>query len=142
MIYVAGLYLDEKKVSLLQPDLSIPFQYLETHQRSPLVEPEKRLMLAVLEDAIACMQKYFLAQKTKEKRLFRDAQEWILVKDSDWPFSFENICFHLGIDPNYLRDGLMRSKKKTPSRSHQARHRLAHEKMNARRKRKQCEAAA
>ncbi len=142
MIYVAGPHLEETKVSLLQPDPSVPFQYLETHQKRSLVEPEKELMLAVLEDAIACMQKYLLAQKDKEKRLFRDAQDWILVKDSDWPFSFENICFHLGIDPNYLRSGLIRPKKKAASRSRQAGHGSAHEKMKAGRKRKPCKAAA
>ncbi|NIO08798.1 MAG: hypothetical protein GTO40_12600 [Deltaproteobacteria bacterium] len=142
MIYVAGLHLEEAKVSLLQPDPSVPFQYLQTHQKRSLVEPEKELMLAVLVDAITCMQNYVLAKKNKEKRLFREAQEWIFVKDSDWPFSFENICFHLGIDPNYLRKGLMRPKKRAPSRSRRVGHGSAHEKMKAGRKRKPCKAAA
>jgi len=68
---------------------------------------EEELMLAVLEDAIECFQLYILAKDKKGKELFRDAEEWILEKDRDWFFSFENICDVLGLNPNFLRRGLM-----------------------------------
>ena len=35
-----------------------------------------------------------------------------MEKNSDWPFSFENICEVLGFDPAYLRQGLLRWKRK------------------------------
>lgn len=72
-------------------------------------------MLAILEDAIACFQKYVLARDARGKTLFRDAEEWILEEGSDWIFSFENICEVLGLDPKYLRQGLVRWKERLAS---------------------------
>ena len=69
-------------------------------------------MLAVLEDAVACFQKYVHARDNKGKALFREAEEWILEENSDWIFSFESICETLGIDPSYLREGVIKWKEK------------------------------
>ena len=64
-------------------------------------------MLAVLDNAIECFQKYVLAQRERERRLFREAEEWILERNSDWFFSFENICETLELYPDYIRQGLL-----------------------------------
>jgi hypothetical protein len=53
---------------------------------------EERLMFAVLESAVEDFQKYVLARKPSGKKLFQEAEEWFLDKDSDELFSFENIC--------------------------------------------------
>ena len=66
-------------------------------------EPEHLLVLAVLEEAIHCYQKYLLATKRRPRRLFREAEEWIMSSDSNLPFSFENICMVVGLDPSYVR---------------------------------------
>ena len=47
-------------------------------------EGEKELMMAVLRDAVECFQTYILATKQREKRLFQEAEDWILEKNSDW----------------------------------------------------------
>lgn len=70
-------------------------------------EGEEGLMLAVLDSAIECFQKYVLARREREKRLFQEAEDWILEKNSDWFFSFENICETLELYPDYIRQGLM-----------------------------------
>jgi hypothetical protein len=70
------------------------------------LEPEKQLMLAVLEDAIACFQKYVYARDRQGKVLFHEAEYWIQDTNSDWTFSFANVCETLGFDPDYLRQGL------------------------------------
>ena len=70
-------------------------------------EGEKELMMAVLQDAVECFQTYVLATKPREKRLFQEAEDWILEKNSDWFFSFENICEILQLHPNYIRQGLV-----------------------------------
>ena len=44
--------LEEKIISLFEPDMLLPALYLENFHRKTPVEPERRLMLAVLEDAI------------------------------------------------------------------------------------------
>jgi hypothetical protein len=103
--------LEERVTSLFQPDTLLPAQFLETYRRKSHLEPETRLMLAVLEDAIACFQKYALTRDERGLELFREAEEWVLQQDSEWLFSFDNTCESLGINPEYLRAGLVRWKR-------------------------------
>ena len=103
---------DERIVSLIEPDMLVSAQYFENLRSKTLLEPEKRLMLAVLEDAINCFQDNVLAQSGTRKRLFEEAEEWILARDRGWSFSFENICQVCGINPEYVRQGLLRWKEK------------------------------
>ena len=112
MTYETGLNATEKVALLFQPDVLLPAQYLETCLRKAHLEPEKRLMLTVLEDAVWCFQKYIFARDRKGKGLFRDAEGWILDENSDRLFSFDNICEALGLNPPYVREGLVRWKKK------------------------------
>jgi hypothetical protein len=70
-------------------------------------EKEERLMLAVLESAVEDFQKYVLARNPSGKKLFQQAEQWFLEKDSDELFSFENICETLQLHPDYIRQGLM-----------------------------------
>ncbi|HEU4341178.1 MAG TPA: hypothetical protein VFU31_06380 [Candidatus Binatia bacterium] len=106
MAYETGLSMEERVTSLFQPDTLLPEQYLETFRRKLHLEPEKKLMLAVLEDAIACFQKYVSARDGKGKMLFQEAEEWFQEKGGDWLFSFSNVCETLGFNPDYLRQGL------------------------------------
>jgi hypothetical protein len=106
MSYETGLSMEERVTSLFQPDTLLPEQYLETFRRKLHLEPEKKLMLAVLEDAIACFQKYVFARDGKGRMLFQEAEDWILDTNSDWLFSFGNVCETLGFSPEYLRQGL------------------------------------
>ena len=112
MNYETGLSVEEKVSSLFQPDTLLPDQYLETFRRKAHLEPEKRLMLVILEDAIACFQKYLFARDGKGKLLFREAEEWVMEEGSHWLFSFENICELLELEPGYVRQGLVRWKQK------------------------------
>ncbi len=104
--------MEDRISSLFQPDTLLTEQYLDTYRRKTHLEPEKRLMLAVLDDAVACFQKYVSAQTPKEKALFQESEEWFMEKESDWVFSFENICESLGLDPDYVRKGLMQWKER------------------------------
>jgi hypothetical protein len=63
-------------------------------------------MLAVLQDAVECFQEYVVAQYPWEEKLFQEAEDWILEKNTDWPFSFENIWGTLQLHPDYIRRGL------------------------------------
>ncbi len=102
-----NLSIEEKVASLFQPDILIAGQYFETVRRRASLEPEKRLMLAVLEDAIRCFQKCSSAGDRRRQSRFSDAEDWIMEENSEWLFSFENICQVLGFNPAYLRRGLM-----------------------------------
>ena len=95
--------------ALFQPDITLPALYLEQVKTARL-EPEKRLMLAVLKDAVGCFQKNLSARRGRRRDAFIDAETWI-EEESDWPFSFANICETLGMDPLHIREGLRRWKK-------------------------------
>lgn len=98
--------------AILQHDTLLPYQFFKEYRQRVSQEPEKGLMLAILEDAIATYQKYLSARDSKGKNLFRDAEDWILERNSDWLYSFNNICEVLGMDPSYVRQGLVRWKEK------------------------------
>ncbi len=101
----------KRNSSLFQPDILLPVQYLAESRLAGPLESEKRLMLAILEEAILCFQKYFSATDIRGKILFHDAERWLMDQTSDWLFSFNNICQLLGFNPSYLRKGLLRWKE-------------------------------
>jgi len=121
MIDQAALTWEEKLTSLFQPDTLLPAQYFETLRRKAQLEPEQRLMLAVLEDGIECFQDNVLARNGRRKKLFEEAEEWILEEDNNWIFSFDNICEVLGLNPQYVRRGLVYWREKERSKHLNAR---------------------
>ena len=110
----SALTTEEKIASLFQPDMLLSAQYFENLRRRTHFEPEKRLMLALLEDAINCYQDNLVARGSKKKRLFEQTEQWILEANSDWVFSFDNVCETLGLNPEYVRQGLLRWKERNP----------------------------
>ena len=54
-----------------------------------------------------CWKMHVLARNPSGKKLFQEAEEWFLEKDSDELFSFENICGNLELHPDYIRHGLL-----------------------------------
>jgi hypothetical protein len=109
----------ETIVSLFQPDTLLSEQYFADRRRKTLLQPEKKLMLAILEDAVDFFQEHHWARCGEGKRFFDEAQKWIFGGD-DWVFGFENICGVLGYDPEYIRVGLTRWREKQFSKHHSA----------------------
>ena len=72
--------------------------------------PRNRLMLAVLEEALVTFQRGLTSARVEQRKLLHDVERWVASEDTDWPFSFENICGCLRIDANYVRRGLRRLK--------------------------------
>ncbi len=108
----AGPTMEETLASLFQPDTLAHDEYFEVFRRKTYLEAEKKLMLAVFEDAISCFQNYTLAQDKKKRGMFRESEDWILGQNNDGLFSFENICEALGFNPGYIRQRLLRWKDK------------------------------
>src|SRR5215831_4197029 len=81
----------------------LPSQFFEGRKKDVALEPEKRLMLAVLADAVHCYQVGCDAQRTSRIRAFREAEKWLFRARGYSPFSFENVCCTLEITPEYLR---------------------------------------
>ena len=111
MSYESSLNSEERVASLFQPDTLLPAQYLDTVSRKINLDPEKKLMLAILEDSITCYQKNIFARDGKGKNQFSEVEDWILHEEGDWVFTFESICESLGLNPKYVREGLIRWKE-------------------------------
>ena len=103
----------ETIVSILRSDTVLPEQFFDTMRRREHLEPEKALLLAILQDAIDSFLKYRGARDKVGKERFHEAKQWILETGNDWIFSFDNVCELLGIDPQFLRRGLLASMEKT-----------------------------
>ena len=56
--------------------------FLDVYETRPTL-PEKRLMFAILLDAVECFQKY---AGQEHNRLFKEAEEWIFEDDHGWAF--------------------------------------------------------
>jgi hypothetical protein len=100
-----GLRLDEAPVVRFEADI-LAGQDFDRIYRSPPRSPERDLMLAILEEALNDYQRCWKARDKKSRKRFTDARAWILSTDSEWIFSFINCCEVLGIEPDYLRQGL------------------------------------
>jgi hypothetical protein len=101
--YVERCVVTDGWISLDAADIGL----IESVYKKNLREGEERLMLAVLESAVEDFQTYVLAERPRGKRLFQEAEEWFLEKDSDELFSFESICETLRLHPDYIRQGLL-----------------------------------
>jgi hypothetical protein len=80
-------------------------------QRMPFVSrtaraPSRRLMLAVLAEAIATFRRTAALATRADERTFAEAARWFASDDTTEPFGFLSICTALGIDARYLREGL------------------------------------
>lgn len=92
---------------IFQPDTVLPSQFFASLRGKGFVEGEKRLMAAVLADAVDCYMKHVTATETHARQLFLDAESWIFWEEGVQSlFSFRQICDVLGLEPGYIRQGL------------------------------------
>jgi hypothetical protein len=93
----------------LQPLLFLPEQFFTAGQQSTTTwTGERRLMFAVLQDAVACWFRYRHARTEYGREIFREIREWFWNTDQEWLFGFESICTHLELNAEYFRRKLMR----------------------------------
>jgi hypothetical protein len=96
---------------LFEPDELAAYEYRKTSERKTFFEPERRLVYAVLEDAVLCFQRFINATSKKEKQLYQEAAAWIFEREDKGIFSFASICDICGFDPDFLRMGLRRRRE-------------------------------
>ena len=98
---------DERLLDVFDPDIILPTQHFAAIQRKRFPSGEHRLLVALIQDAIECVQKHMHARDAKRRQLFLDAQSWIGSDDDRGVFSFNNVCMLLGMNPEYVRQGLL-----------------------------------
>ena len=98
---------EETVGAVFQPDTVLPSQFFGILRQKGFVEGEKRLMAAVLADAVDCYMKQAFNPEPRGRQVYRDAESWIFQDEpGTWLFSFRNICDMLGLEPEYIRRGL------------------------------------
>ena len=103
---------DERVGELFQPDTLLPSQFFDRVRRRSEHDGERRLMIAVLEDAVDVYRKQAGSKDPRGEQLFQEAEAWIEDLDRAWLFSFQNICDVLDLDAEYLRRGLRALKQR------------------------------
>ena len=88
-------------------DSGILPQFYPGHRDVAATEPIKKLMTAILVDAVQC---YRAGQRQTVKGTEAlEASVWIFGSYTEFPFSFTNVCTELGLSPDHrrlqLRDG-------------------------------------
>ena len=94
----------------LAPDGILPEQLGGRPFGGARIQPEKRLQVAVLADAVLTFHRWAGVEHPRARRLFADVDAWFASDDANGPFTFVTICDSLGFDPAYVRRGLRQSR--------------------------------
>ena len=87
-------------VDVSVPDVVLPDQFFSAGAIGLPDSPEKRLMFAVLLDAITQLRQ-------RDSTRAQEAERWIRDNEDDGVFSFANLCAVLGFDADFLASGLL-----------------------------------
>ena len=72
---------------------------------------EHNLRLAILQDAIDCICYNLKRPRQNPEILARQAEFWLSLDDWNSPFSFNNVCEALGLDPDATRENISTQRK-------------------------------
>lgn len=86
-------------------DTLLPSQFW-TNLGDPRTEPEKRLMVAVVEEAMSVILNGERTACEDRRAIVREARRWFASDDRSGPFTFGSICDVLGLDVDRVRQAL------------------------------------
>jgi len=87
------------------PSPPLPSQLLYAPKEST---PERRLLAAVLQDAVHIIQRGLAYHERRELTdTYRDAMAWVAAERTTWPCSFVALCESLGLDAESVRTRLL-----------------------------------
>ena len=85
----------------------LPIQHYGLLKRDDVSQPVRRLMMAILTDALDCLNGRAVDAKGGAKiQEAHRAAEWVLQEKDTYLFSFNSVCETLGIDPDALRQAI------------------------------------
>ena len=118
--------------SELAPDSFLPAQLYGAPFGGARLQPEKRLQLAVLADAVLTFYRW--VGRSRPVNAFTEVEAWFASEDTDGPFTFLTVCHSLGLEAGYIRRGLrnwdprlaaMGTKRRLRRESNEMRHQVA-----------------
>jgi hypothetical protein len=96
----------EDAMGLFAPEVVLPVQMSWGGRGDGDISGARALMLAILEDALRCIQRG-RRRRHKINRQLAEAEAWVREESREWLFAFANICDVLGIDADALRVRLL-----------------------------------
>ena len=89
----------------------LPVQYNELIRQRRAFEGERKLLVAVLADAVDCYLQNMHAKSRRGRLLFAEVEIWIKAKNNRGLFSYQGLCEALEIDAKRLRAALEQRRK-------------------------------
>jgi hypothetical protein len=99
-------YLQEESSGDCELAGMLPSQYYAGVRNRERLDGERRLMFAVLADAVRCYLKGLDAQCRQQRLLFSEVQQWVNSSQESGPFAFAVLCDEFGINPAVMRQAL------------------------------------
>lgn len=92
----------------VEPENVLPEQFFNGAASDAAAQPAKRLMLAVLEQAVRDYTRLLGRDSRPARKAVEDLEVWFASDSTEWPCSFASICDILGLERNYVRSLLGR----------------------------------
>lgn len=93
---------------ILELDASIAGATVGEPRRQPAADGVRRLLIALLDEALRCYQKYAFSGTRRGRRLFREVEAWFTDPHLEAGICFQDVCDGLGIDADSIRRSLER----------------------------------
>ena len=88
------------------PELILPVQYTPPRHSEGRCEGERRLMLAVLEDAVVTLKIHLRGPSVHSRRIVAEIENWLASGTRAHTFAFGTICDVLGFDVKAVRQAV------------------------------------
>ena len=100
---------ENRPLPLSIPGILTPEQFFRRATDSARIwTGERRLLCAVLHNAVESLFRYRHDYTSRGRRLFKETHDWFWSAPSLGLYSFESICSHLHLDDGYIQGGLKR----------------------------------
>lgn len=76
---------------------------------------ELKLIRALFEGAVYDLEHYRGAASRQGRRRYDEAWRWITERETDWLFTFSNVCEDLHLDPSATRAALIKGLEQPPA---------------------------
>jgi hypothetical protein len=83
---------------------SLDKEFAVASDKSNAIEPERALAAGVLRQAASDLRRFRESEDAVGREMYSDARSWFNSDDSEWPYSFINVCHSLGIAPENIRN--------------------------------------
>jgi len=93
------------------PDMLLPAQFFSDRLLVGRASGELALRWAVFADGLSQYWKLAADTSRHNSEEFREEESWVLAEESDWPFSFSNLCETFGLKTGSVRSSLLAWKR-------------------------------